>query len=72
MTQTCLDRCVARATGETLDTIRRRGFSLADPDTVSFDPEPCPSPQVVDWDELDAKRRTALFPSRHIRRPIAA
>ena len=31
MNQSQLDRAVARATGETLDTISRLGFSIADP-----------------------------------------
>ena len=39
MTQTTLNRKVARATGESLATIRRRGFSLACPDVVLFDPD---------------------------------
>ena len=40
MTQTTLDRKVARATGESLATIRHLGFSLACPDVVLSDPEP--------------------------------
>lgn len=31
MTQHQLDRAVARATGETVETIQRRGFSLVSP-----------------------------------------
>jgi len=57
-----LQRAVARATGETLREIRRRGFGLADPAEVDFDPEPNDlPPQIVDWDELDAGR-LALLP----------
>ena len=57
-----LERAVARATGETLSEIRRRGFGLADPANVDFDPEPNDIPsQIVDWDELDAGR-LALSP----------
>lgn len=57
-----LQRAVARATGETLREIRRRGFGLADPAEVDFDLEPNdPPPQIVDWDELDAGR-LALLP----------
>ena len=60
MNQSQLNRAVARATGETLDTISRLGFSIADPDSVHYDPEPSRrAPQVVDWDELDARRRAA-------------
>ena len=63
MTQLELDCAVAEATGETLCEIRRLGFSIADPDEVNFDPEPdCRPPQVVDWDELDLTRNTAVVP----------
>ena len=67
MTQAALDRAVSAATGESLRTIRRRGFSIADPTEVAFDPEPStPSsntqgPHIVDWDEL-AAQRVSLFP----------
>lgn len=58
-----LQRAVARATGETLREIRRRGFGPADPPEVDFDPEPNDlPPQVVDWDRL-AMERPALFPA---------
>lgn len=52
MTQTDLDHAVACATGEDLSEIKRRGFSIADPTDVDFDPEPDNLPgQVVDWDD---------------------
>lgn len=55
MTQRELERELARKTGETMDTIRRRGFSLVElPDS---------EPQVVDWDELEAER-VGIFPGR--------
>jgi hypothetical protein len=55
MTQYDLDTAVARATGETLAEIRHRGFSVADPLDVDFDPEPDnAAPQVLDWDQWDA------------------
>ena len=58
MNQSQLNRAVARATGETLDTISRLGFSIADPDSVRHDPEPSlRAPLVVDWDELDVRRQ---------------
>ena len=66
MTQNQLVRAIARATGESLSTIRNLGFSVADPDDVSFDPE---RPRrrrprtVVDWDQLDAQRG-AYLPQR--------
>ena len=57
MTQTQLDRAVAEVTGETLCTVRNRGFGIADPPEVNFDPEPHDrAPLVVDWDELDIER----------------
>ena len=55
MTHAEFEEEVARATGESLCTIRQRGFSLVD---VHNRP-----PQVVDWDALDAKR-TAVLPQR--------
>lgn len=63
MTQRDLDLAVARTTGENLREIHRRGFSLADPLDVNFDPEPCSlEPQIVDWDELALGRNTPLVP----------
>jgi hypothetical protein len=40
MIQTEIDRAVARATGENVGTIARRGFSIADPAQADYDPEP--------------------------------
>jgi hypothetical protein len=52
MTQFDLDFAVACATGESLSEIRRRGFSIADPTEVWFDPEPDQLvPQMIDWDD---------------------
>jgi len=60
MNQSQVNRAVARATGENVHTIGRMGFSIADPESVHYDPEPSRSaPQIVDWDELDARRRAA-------------
>ena len=61
MTQTSLDRQVARATGENIATIRRMGFQIACPPLVVFDREPNvdqldDEPAIVDWDQLDAER----------------
>lgn len=59
MTQEDLDREVAEATGESLRTIRRRGFSLIDPNQTDFDPEPNDVPaQLIDWDEVQAARQS--------------
>jgi hypothetical protein len=60
MNQSQLDRAVARATGESRETINRMGFSIADPESVHYDPEPARRrPLVIDWDDLDARRRAA-------------
>jgi acetolactate synthase regulatory subunit len=60
MSQYELDSAVAQATGESLRTIRRRGFSIVDPEMTDFDSEPnCLPAQMVDWDALDAQQRAA-------------
>ena len=62
MIQAQLDQQVAQATGEDLGEVRFRGFSLADPMTVHFDPEPCElPPQILDWDQVDLERNVALI-----------
>jgi hypothetical protein len=62
MTQRQLNRFVASATGEEVREIRRRGFSIVDPDNIDFDPEPNDlPPQTVDWDDLDSRRRSGAF-----------
>jgi hypothetical protein len=51
LSQHDLDLEVARATGESLGTIRRRGFSIIDPSETQFDTEPDDTPaMVLDWD----------------------
>ena len=55
MTHAQMERELAHATGESLATIRRHGFQLVEP--------PLASPQLVDWDELDAER-VAMIPQR--------
>jgi DNA-binding winged helix-turn-helix (wHTH) protein len=58
MSQAELEREVAEKTGESIDTIRRHGFSLVTPLRV-FDPEAdeqFQSPQMVDWDQVEAAR----------------
>lgn len=56
-----LTRAVAIATGESKAEIRRRGFGLADPDRINFDPEPCDlPPQILDWDAVDESRPRLL------------
>jgi hypothetical protein len=56
MTQAELNRAVAHATGETVETVRHMGFTLLTP-TVEL------GPHIVDWDELDAERMS-YFPER--------
>jgi len=58
MTQAELNREVARATGEDVSTIARRGFSLvADEGAV---PQATREPLVVDWDDVQARRSVAV------------
>jgi hypothetical protein len=60
MSQRELESAVAAATGESLQTIRRRGFSVIDPSQLDFDAEPDDLPaQIVDWDAADLRRRAA-------------
>lgn len=49
MTQQDFECALVRATGESVDTIRSRGFSLVEPPDLK--------PLVVDWDQLQAERR---------------
>jgi hypothetical protein len=53
MSQLELNQAVARVTGENLRLISERGFSIADPLDVSYDPEPR-RPLVLDWDSMCA------------------
>jgi len=57
MNQRSLDRAVAEATGESIDTIRRLGFWLvegASSDMSLSDPDW--NIAVIDWDGLEAQR----------------
>lgn len=54
MTQRELNRAVARATGESVSTVERIGFLLADPETDVTDPDDeALGPSVLDWDALE-------------------
>ncbi len=56
MNQANLNRAVARATGETVSTIKRLGFLLAEPGD-SLDPDSDEhGPYVIEWDELETQR----------------
>jgi hypothetical protein len=72
MRQTDLNRAVARATGETVSMVKSLGFSIEEP---LFDVEPSDStetgPNVVDWDSLQARRRSP-YPWRFCREPTCA
>jgi len=67
MTQSQLDRAVARATGESIATIRRHGFSVMQTATAAEREGPTP-PQMVDWEALDATRLGLLPQSRKCQR----
>jgi hypothetical protein len=56
MTQAQLERAVARATGESLRNVRRRGFGIEG--NVRDRNENQRAPQIVDWDALDRERHS--------------
>ena len=65
MTQAEMERELAHTTGETLCTIRNRGFSLL--------VMPDRNPLVVDWDQVQQREPLRYVPRRRpVRRPIAA
>ena len=57
MTQAQLNREVARATGESVHEISRRGFGPADLESVAFDPEPLETEieKYLDWDSVNVE-----------------
>ena len=60
MSQAELDSEVSRATGESIGTIRRHGFSMLPLPDDSFDNDPEVSTiRIIDWDERDAVHRRA-------------
>lgn len=61
MHQSELNRSVARACGESVATIKRLGFMLADPERESGYSEDEFAPKVIDWDELEQQRYRGLF-----------
>lgn len=65
MTQAEVNRAVARATGESVRTIQRLGFLIADPDSELTDPDDEDlGPYVLDWDELERQRVEGGVPRR--------
>lgn len=65
MHQSDLNRAVAEATGETVTTIKRLGFLLADPDLELNPHDEDLGPYVIDWDELESapEREPACVPA---------
>ncbi|EMI21690.1 hypothetical protein RMSM_01387 [Rhodopirellula maiorica SM1] len=54
MPQSDLYRSVAAATGESISTIKRLGFLIADPSQPISDPEAeSLGPHIIDWDEFN-------------------
>ena len=62
MTRSRVERAVARATGESLATIQRLGFSIDEPQPITSDDPPA-KPGVIDWDVLQLQR-VGIFPNR--------
>ena len=57
MNQAELNRAVARATGESVSTIRRLGFGPTGPEfETGDDTSTLNGPSVIDWDELRVQR----------------
>ena len=61
MTQADLEREVSRATGESMGTVRRRGFRIQPLGEQPLDDEfQEAGVRIVDWDEQDAIRRRSV------------
>lgn len=56
MNQAELNRALARATNESVATIRRLGFLLVEPPNIQDATDANEGPHVVDWDEVQAER----------------
>jgi len=56
MKQADINRAVADVTGETVTTVKRLGFLLAEPEDLLSQDDDYLGVQVIDWDELDAER----------------
>ena len=60
MNQNELNRAVAKATGESVSSIKRLGFLLADPSQPIPDPtDPVLGPRVIDWDDFEIFQKEA-------------
>ena len=62
MSHAQMERELAQQTGESLSTIRRRGFQLVEPPDLK--------PLMIDWDAVDAQR-TSFVPQRSRERRAA-
>lgn len=60
MTQAEMERELSRTTGESLSTIRDRGFSIVE--------MPDRNPLVVDWDQVQQRDPLRYVPRRRSRR----
>jgi hypothetical protein len=56
MTQKDIELAVSRATGDSLCTIRRFGFSALDSEHDLNSDSAEQDPQIVDWDSIDRQR----------------
>lgn len=71
MKQSLLERAVALATGESISTIRRMGFSVFDPAGPHDELDALPRPRTVNWDRLDANRPGYLPQRARLHRKLA-
>ncbi|QDT64750.1 hypothetical protein [Calycomorphotria hydatis] len=67
MTQNQVNSAVARATGESLATIRNRGFNCSVQDLKDETGPECIGDilERLDWDQVALDRNTSLFPTGH-------
>ncbi|QDV11457.1 hypothetical protein CA51_13210 [Rosistilla oblonga] len=57
MLQADLYRDISRVTGETIATVKRLGFLVADPSETINDPDAeLLGPHVIDWDEFQTQQ----------------
>ncbi|MEM9569155.1 MAG: hypothetical protein AAF974_12705 [Cyanobacteria bacterium P01_E01_bin.34] len=56
MKQSELNRAVANATGESVSTIKRLGFLIAEPGDCLDPKSEELGPYVIDWDQLESQR----------------
>ena len=56
MQQRDLNRAVSRATGESVSTIKRLGFLIAEPDDPHDPDSEEFGPYVIDWDAVERQR----------------